>query len=58
MRRNSERCAETGQHSTIKSTGPPLSGAPTPEIAFSNGDRSLLQTVEGGKYDSVGFQNT
>lgn len=45
MRRNSERCAETGQHSTIKSTGPPLSGAPTPEIAFSNGDRSLLQTI-------------
>lgn len=49
MRRNRERWAETGQHNTIKSTEPPLSGAPTPDIAFSSGDRSFLQKATGRK---------
>lgn len=42
MRRRSDRWAETGQHRTIRSTDPPSSGAPMPEMACSRGVNSVL----------------
>lgn len=41
-RRRSDKWAETGQHRTMRSTGPPLSGAETPEMACSRGVSSVL----------------
>lgn len=46
MRRRSDRWAETGQHRTIRSAGPPLSGAPMPEMACSRAVNSVLKQKE------------